>query len=35
MQFLLYLAISSVAAIVNLMVGFSLYGLLGFSAGAL
>jgi putative flippase GtrA len=34
-QFLLYLAISSVAALVNLLVGFSLYGLLGLSAGPL
>ena len=34
-QFLRYLAISSVAAIVNLIVGFSLYALLGLSAGAL
>ena len=34
-QFLLYLAISSIAAIVNLLVGFSLYALLGLSAGSL
>ena len=33
MQFLLYLGISSLAAVVNLLVGFSLYGLLGLSAG--
>ena len=35
MQFLLYLAISSMAAIVNLVVGFSLYGVLGLSTGIL
>ena len=35
MQFLLYLAISSIAALVNLLVGFSLYALLGLSAGSL
>ncbi len=34
-QFLLYLAVSSVAALTNLLVGFSLYGLLGLSAGPL
>ena len=34
-QFLLYLGISSLAAIVNLLVGFSLYALLGLSAGSL
>ena len=34
-QFLLYLAISSIAALVNLLVGFSLYALLGLSAGSL
>jgi len=34
-QFLLYLANSSIAAIVNLVVGFSLYTLLGLSAGLL
>ena len=34
-QFLLYLAISSIAAMVNLLVGFSLYALLGLSAGSL
>ncbi len=34
-QFLLYLAISSIAAVVNLLVGFSLYSLLGLSAGSL
>jgi putative flippase GtrA len=34
-QFVLYLAISSIAALVNLFVGFSLYALLGLSAGVL
>ena len=34
-QFLLFLAMGSVAAIVNLLVGFSLYELLGLSAGPL
>ena len=33
-QFLLYLVISSIAAIVNLLVGFSLYALLGLSVGS-
>ncbi len=35
MQFLLYLTISSVAALVNLLVGFTFYSLLGLSAGLL
>ena len=35
MQFLLYLVISSIAAIVNFLVGFSLYALLGLSVGSL
>ncbi len=35
MQFLLYLIISSVAALVNLLVGFTFYSLLGLSAGLL
>jgi putative flippase GtrA len=34
-QFLLFLAISSIAALVNLLVGFSLYALLGLSGGSL
>lgn len=35
MQFLRYSAISSIAAFVNIIVGFSLYGILGLSAGPL
>ena len=35
MQFLLYLTVSSVAASVNLLVGFTFYSLLGLSAGLL
>jgi putative flippase GtrA len=35
LQFLCYLTISSLAALTNILVGFSLYGLLGLSTGPL